>query len=319
MRVLVCGSNYARVYITALAREPRKYQLAGILAQGSDRSQQVAALNGVPLYSSTEELPDNIGLACAAMSSAAWPTVLQLIRRGIHVLCEHPYPAGKLKKALALAQEHRSQFHVNGHFANLPAPKAFIQDCRRTSSLASPEFVEVMATERSLYGALDILASAVGRMPPLRVRVLSRRAKFVLLEGTLGKIPVRVSVQVSGTNGTGRLADGSPAYLLDQRLTVAFPAGLLTLLSMAGPLVWNNTPAQVQSEKPLWIAVCGQETQTVAQLLEQRIQANVEALNSIRKSIQGHGTPETQQPQHILEVSRAWESIGRQLYGRTGV
>jgi len=313
MRVLVCGSNYGRAYITALARNPRKYQLAGILAQGSARSQQVAAANGVPLYCSTEELPDNIDLACAAMSSTAWPVVLQLIRRGIHVLCEHPHPASALKKALALARKYSVQFHVNGHFANLPAPGAFIQHCRRTSKQASPEVMEVLATERSLYGALDILMSAVGGRQPLRVRALSHCTKFVLLEGTLGNIPLRVSVQVSGKKSSGRLADGSPGYLLDQRLTVMFPAGSLTLLSMAGPVVWNSTPAHVLgNDTPLWTVLCDQ-AHALADLREQRISANIEALNSIRRAILGHGKPETQKPHRILLVSEAWESIGRQL------
>jgi thiazolinyl imide reductase len=314
IRVLVCGSNYGRAYITALARNPRRYQLAGILGQGSSRSQQVAAANGVPLYCSTEELPDNIDFACAAMSSAAWPVVLQLIRRGIHVLCEHPHPAGALKKVLALARKHNVQFAVNGHFASLSAPKAFIQHCRRACKLASPGLIEVLATERSLYGVLDILMSAVGGVEPLQVRALTHRAKFVLLEGTLGKVPLRVSVQVSGKKGSGRLADGSPGYLLDQRLTVMFPAGLLTLLSMAGPVVWNSTPAHVLgNDTPLWTVLCDQALHTVADLREQRIGANIEALNSIRRSILGHGTPERQQHQHILQVSEAWESIGRQL------
>ena len=314
MRVLVCGSNYGRAYVTALAREPRKCELAGILAHGSLRSQQLAALNGVPLYGSTVELPDNIDLACAAMSSAAWPLVLQLIRRGIHVLCEHPYPAGSVKKAMDLAREHSVQFHVNGHFANLPAPRAFIRDCRRAVKLARPEFVEVMATERSLYGVLDILMAALGSQQPLRVRALSRRTKFVLLEGTLGKLPARISVQVSGGKGRSRLADGSPGYLLDQRLTVAFPAGLLTLLSIAGPVLWNSAPVHVRNAKPLWSILCGEATQMLTELREQRIQANLDVLNSIRRSIMGQGTPENQQPQHILQVSKAWESIGRQLY-----
>lgn len=130
----------------------------------------------------------------------------------------------------------------------------------------------------------------------------------------MGKIPLRLSVQVSGTKGGGRLADGSPDYLLDQRLTVMFPTGALTLLSIAGPVLWNSTPAHVLGNKnPLWTVLCDRETQTVAELREQRIQANGEALNAIRRSIQGQGTPETQQPQHILQVSKAWESIGRQL------
>ena len=317
LRVLVCGSNYGRAYITALGREPRKFRLIGILARGSLRSQQLAVLNGVPLYRSTSELPDNIDLACAAMSSAAWPVVLQLIRRGIHVLCEHPYPAGAMNRAMNLAREREVQFHVNGHFVNLPAPKAFVRDCQRAMKLAPPEFMEVMATERSLYGAWDILMAATGSLQPLRVHVLSRRSKLVLLEGKLGKVFARISVQVSGKRGRSRLPDGSPGYLLDQRLTVAFPTGLLTLLSAAGPVLWNSTPAHVVNQKPLWTILGGQATRTRTELAEQRIQANVEALNSIRQSILGHGTPEIQKPHHILQVSRAWESIGRQLYSES--
>ncbi len=240
--------------------------------------------------------------------------MLQLVRRGIHVLCEHPYPAGALKKALLLASNHKVQFHVNGHFASLPAPSAFAHDFRRLNKLTSPEFVEVMATERSLYGALDILASAMGRLPSFRGRVLSRRAKFVLLEGTLATLPVRVSVQVSGKKGSGQLADGSPAYLLDLRLTAAFPTGLLTLLSVAGPVVWTSAPAQVLGNQEPLSMICHRGEQTLAELGEQRVQANLEALNSIRDAILGRGAPETQQPEHILQVSKAWEHIGRQLY-----
>ena len=315
MHVLVCGSNYGRSYITALARNPRKYQLGGILAQGSRRSQEVAALNDVPLYRSIDELPNNIHLACAAMSSAAWPVVLQLMRRGIHVLCEHPYPPGLVKKAMDLARKQGVQFHVNGHFALLPGPSAFIRASRRTGRRNVPEFVEAMTTERALYAALDILMCAVGVHPPLRVRKVSRSRKFVRLEGTLGTIPLCLFVQISGKHERIRLADGSPEYLLDQRLTLAFPTGVLTLLSTAGPVLWNKNPAQApSSEEPLWTVLFGREPQTAADLREQRIQANVAALDSIRRSILGHPPPEVQRHQHILGVSKAWESIGRQLY-----
>lgn len=314
MRVLVCGSNYGQSYITAIRHAPRKYELAGILARGSARSQRVAAVNGVPLYISADEIPDNIDLACAAMSSSAWPLVMKLVRRGIHVLCEHPCPAAPLKQALALASKHNLQFHVNGHFVNLPAPRAFVRECHRARKTTSPEFIEVMATERSLYGALDILASALGKPRSPRVQVLSRGAGFVLLEGSKGRLPVRLTVQVSGKKGTGRWADGSPAYLVDMRLTMAFPSGLLTLLSVAGPVVWTSTPAQTLGNREPLSTISHHRKQTLADLGEQRIQANVEALNSIRNAILGHGSPETQQPGHFLQVSKAWEHIGRQLY-----
>jgi len=314
MRVLVCGSNYGRTYITALAREPRKYQLAGILAQGSQRSLCLAALSGVPLFHSADELPDNIDLACGAMSSAAFPGVLQLLRRGIHVLCEHPYSASSLQKAFALTRKRYLQFHVNGHFVNLPAPQAFVRACRQADGLAAPEFVDVMVTERSLYGALDILLLAMGGRQPLRARLLDRRNKFALLQGTLGRIPLKISVQVSGKTSRDRLADGSPNYLLDMRLTAAFPHGMLTLLSMAGPVVWNATATRAQKGEPLWAELGQRATRTVAELGKERIAANLEALNAIRKSILKGVTPATQQPRHILRVARAWELVGRQLY-----
>lgn len=317
LRVLVCGSNYGRAYVAALARDPRKYQLAGILAQGSLRSHEVAALNGVPLYLSTEELPGNIDLACAAMASSAMPVVLQIIRRGVHILCEHPYPPVPLKQAMDLAYKRNLQFHVNGHFARLPAPSAFVKACRRFGKLQRPQFVDIMTTERALYATLDILISAVRDSQPLRTSVLSRGKKFVLLEGKLGKTPFRLSVQVSGKQGGGQLTDGSPGYLLDQRLTIAFAAGVLTMLSTAGPILWHRNPTLgTNSGEPLWTVLSGQAPQTAADLQEQRILANVQALNAIRGAIQGSVPPEEQQSRHILEVSKAWELVGRQLRNR---
>jgi thiazolinyl imide reductase len=315
LRVLVCGSNYGRAYVTALAREPRKYQLTGILARGSVRSERLAALNLVPLFRSTDELPDNIDVACAAMSSAAWPVVLQLLRRRIHVICEHPYPSKELKDALDLARKRRMQFHVNGHFANLPGPAAFIRACRQARDGGPPELVEVLATERSLYATLDILLSAMGGDRLLRVHELSRNARFVLLEAALGKTRVRISVQVSGTPQKDRLPDGSPSYLVDQRLTAIFPTGVLTLCSTGGPVLWNRTATYAAGHgKPLYTTIYSHR-ENLCELTEERIQANVEALNAIRLSVLGHELPQAQWTEHILGVSSAWQAIGRKLYG----
>ncbi len=94
-----------------------------------------------------------------------------------------------------------------------------------------------------------------------------------------------------------------------------FPDGVLTLLSTTGPVVWNRTPSHgLENRMPLFTLICDGETRTVAELGEQRMRANVEALNAMRKSIMGLGVPAIQEPQHILQVSKAWESIGRKLY-----
>jgi hypothetical protein len=64
----------------------------------------------------------------------------------------------------------------------------------------------------------------------------------------------------------------------------------------------------------LWRSLYDQGTRTRDDLGKQRIEANMAALEAIRKAILCGQKTDTQHPTHILEVSRAWESICRRLY-----
>ena len=109
LHVLVCGTNYGRMYLEAIRLGGAGYRLAGILGRGSARSQQMACEHGVALYRCVEELAPGIDLACAAMGAAAFDVVLGLLARGIHVLCEHPQKVRYLQSALdAAASRSRS-------------------------------------------------------------------------------------------------------------------------------------------------------------------------------------------------------------------
>ena len=62
LRILVCGSNYGRTYLDAITAQPAEYELAGLLAKGSERSVAVAERHGARLFRSVAELPAGIEL-----------------------------------------------------------------------------------------------------------------------------------------------------------------------------------------------------------------------------------------------------------------
>jgi thiazolinyl imide reductase len=308
LQLLVCGTNYGSMYLKAIRMAGGDYDLAGILARGSSRSQQLARQYGVPLYRCAEDVGPGIDLACAAMGASGTDVVLRLLSRDINVLCEHPQRPACLESALDAAASRNLCFHVNGHFADLPAAATFISDCRRSSKAATASFFHVTATERSLYAVLDILHRVLLSFVPFDFQVSSRFPPFTIIQGLLGGVPATFHVQC-GNNRP--LADGSPAYLVDHRITAGFPSGVLTLLSMNGPVVWNaNLNRATDRTEPLFAVAHEHAALSAEQLHRQRVAANLGAISALVKNMRERVTPPEQTPGYLLEVSRAWETLG---------
>ncbi len=312
--ILVCGTNYGRSYVQAIRREPRIYVLAGILARGSGRSRSLARTNGVPLWRRAEDLPADIDLACAALPSSASPVVLDLLDRKIHVLCEHPQAARFLESALKRARARSVSFHVNGHFADLVAPRTFLRKCRQILRRDTPKFIEVIAADRALYAALDILRRSLGSVGRFLGGTARPAAAFSTLVGTMGGVPAVFSVQTSRGTDRRLLRDADTRYLTDLRLAIVFRSGTLAMLSVAGPVTWNaNYVRRGAQAAPLWEVLSGAQPASAAQLRRQRIDANRRAIASLLRAARRGAKPPEQSPEHLLEVSRAWEELGRML------
>jgi len=308
LRVLVCGTNYGRVYIESIALGGTSYRLVGILARGSARSQHLALEYGVPLYRGVENLPAGIDMACAAMGASGCDVIRDLLARGIHVLCEHPQKPEFLNSALHTAASHNLCFHVNGHFSDLPAAQAFVGYCLRESAARVPSFVDVTATDRSLYATLDILRRVLPSFVRSRFQVTSRLGQFMIIQGLLGDVPATFQIQ---RRADGRaLPDGSPSYLVDHRIEVGFPSGILSMLSMNGPVVWNvNLNCRKYCQEPL-IAVVQEDRTLCAELLaRQRISANFRAIEALAKDIRESIKPVGQEPHYLLDVSDTWLAL----------
>ena len=304
--VIVCGSNYGRAYLRAIKSAPERYRLAGILARGSERSTRVAEQYGTPLYRKVSEVPLQVSIACAAIGSQAEEVHLALLARGVHVLCEHPQTARHIRQALEIAAAHNVCFHINGHFADLEAPAAFIH-CAHRLRPACPLYINIAATERSLYATLDITKRALATLRPWNLKQLIQSEPFLLLHGVMAGVTTDVHLQLS-PEGT-IFDDGSPNYAVDFRLAFFYPSGILSLLSASGPVLWHERyGSATEPSDRLWSAAHS-TCSSVVELGRARVGANVRALNALANSIESQSLPSHQAPEYLLEVAEAWEHI----------
>ncbi len=309
-RVLVCGSNYGQSYLAPLLESAGRYLPVALLARGSDRSQRLARRYGLALCRTVEELPKEIDLACAALPSAADDLVLALLDRGLHVLCEHPRGVGFLNAAYRAAARGGVRFQINGHFGDLPAPRAFAERCRHLAAESTPRFFDVTAQERSLYAAVDILRRATAGLGTVTLERGRGSGGFVTMEGRLHGARAIFQVQTP----TGHPADGSPRYLVDLHIAAGFDQGVLSLLSVAGPVVWNaNLGRAAGDASTLFETVSGKRSVTGADLRQARREANRTALERLVREIEsGVAAPEVSRD-HTLAVARAWQRLGDEL------
>ena len=301
--VLIGGSNYGSAYLEALALDAARYRPAALLARGSRRSREVAAAHGLRLLTSVASATPGVDLACLALPPAP-PQALALLRAGVPVLCEHPQNPAFLEDALAAARAGSTVFHLNAHFSRLPATAAFIAHARLRRQQSKPVLAMVAATDRSLFAALDILAAVLGPPASIGLPEPRRGALLTALHFAWNGTPVSLEIQNRGP------ADGSPEYRLDYRLALGFPAGIATLLSVAGPVLWNANLAC--SGPHLW-SLLHAGAENPAELRRHRAHANLAAVDALRACAAGAAAPTDQAPDHLLGVARLWQALGSLL------
>ncbi|HSM07359.1 MAG TPA: Gfo/Idh/MocA family oxidoreductase [Longimicrobiales bacterium] len=327
---IVCGSNYGRVYVPAIRALPDELTLVGLLARGSPRSTALAAEEGVPLFVDPDDLPEDVQVACVAVPSAETELIPRLLDRGIHVLSDHPVAVDSVSRSLRNARQRERVFHVNPHFSALEAPRAFIQGCRTLSTEVRPLFVDLFTADRMLYAALDTLRQALGPLGALALGRGSVEGPIHTLHGRVADVPCSIRAQGphagGGAVGAGgespdhptsdprdELPDGSPGYFADLRLSVSFPMGTLTLLSLSGPVTWTWTFTRALPADPDLTPSLLHEGVSAGRLGRQREEANIEFLQALLDCAGGAAPPPHQDPDHLLDLARAWEHLGRVL------
>ncbi|MFJ2767104.1 Gfo/Idh/MocA family oxidoreductase [Streptomyces sp. NPDC087300] len=240
LRVVVCGTRFGQVYLSALRRCPERYRLVGIVAQGSARSVSLAEEYGVPLYASVDQLPDGVDVACVVVSSGVGggqgvELATRLMERGIHVLQEHPVHPSELADCLRTARRTGTQYQLNTFYPHLEPVRRFIAAARRLVARRPAVFVDAMCAVQVSFDLLDILSEVFDGVRPWSLTAPPDGAGRPLsaVDATVAGVPLTLRVENRMEPG-----DDSSSLLL-HRVTVGTDAGNLTLVSTHGPVIWS--------------------------------------------------------------------------------
>ncbi|MBD0842844.1 MULTISPECIES: Gfo/Idh/MocA family oxidoreductase [unclassified Streptomyces] len=244
-RVLVAGTGFGRAYLAAFERADLGFELAGILASGSARSRACAAHYGVPLWSSVAEVPGDVDLACVVvggvMNGGPGPELSRaLMRRGVHVLQEHPLHPDELVACLRAATESGVVFRLNTHYPHVEPVRRFIAAARRLVARQRPLFLDVTCAFQVLYTVFDILGQALGTIRPHGVDgalAETPEAPYRSLTGRFAGVPMSFRLQ-------NELVPSDPDNYshLFHRITLGTDGGHLTLVNTHGPVQWSMRP-----------------------------------------------------------------------------
>ncbi|MFD0375939.1 Gfo/Idh/MocA family oxidoreductase [Streptomyces sp. NPDC127112] len=243
LNVVVCGTRFGQVYLSALRRAPERYRLAGIVARGGARSAALAEEYGVPLYSSADRLPADVDVACVVVSSGVGGgqgAVLarQLMERGVHVLQEHPVHPAELADCLRTARATGTQYLLNTFYPHVEPVRRFVAAARRLVELRTPVFVDAMCAVQVSFDLLDILGEVFGGVRPwsLTPPAPAGGRPLTAVDAVVAGVPLTLRVENRMEPG-----DDSTSLFL-HRITIGTDAGNLTLVNTHGPVVWSPVP-----------------------------------------------------------------------------
>lgn len=250
-RVVVCGTKFGRVYLSPFRRTDFPFELASVVAKGSDRSRACAQAYDVPLVTDVRELPDGIDIACVVVGAGpnggpGAALSMALMARGIHVLQEHPVHETELIACLREARRCGVTYHLNTHHVHVAPVRRFVTTCRELFRKQPPLFVDAVCSFQTAYTLLDILGAALGGLrpwafsapvaiPPEWRSLTGAERPFRTLEGVIAGVPLTLRVQHEIDP-----SDPDNYSHLMHRIAIGVEGGVITLISTHGPVVWSS-------------------------------------------------------------------------------
>ncbi|WP_036772225.1 Gfo/Idh/MocA family oxidoreductase [Photorhabdus australis] len=258
-RVLIVGSKFGELYLNAFLQPQPDLELAGILAQGSTRSQQLARDFNVPLFCSLDELPDDIDIACVVIRAEVIggkgdQLTQALLTRGISVIQEHPLDASAIKRHQSTAGKHDAMFWVNSFYSQCHAGRSWLHAAQQISQLSQQRPVSgYLTTSRQLlFSALDLLLQACHCPEQMEIVYVGQRSNaFHCFELSFADTTITLNVQ-------SYLDPRDPDMhnLVMHKMTLIWPAGYLTQEASYGPVIWTpvlHAPNHLNNDQSLYL------------------------------------------------------------------
>jgi len=331
LRAIVCGATFGQTYLNGIARLPEHFDLVGILARGSAFAHECAKRYRVPLYTTVEQLPSDVDLACVVVRSgvvggAGTKLAQTLLDHGIHVLQEQPVHHDELVNLLRLARKTGCQYRLNGFYPDVAPVARFITAARHVLGQRRALFLDAACSIHVLYPLIDILGQALGSLRPWsftrQPMAKSDAGPFICVSGRIGGVPLTLRVQ----NQFDPRDPDNYIHLFHQ-IALGTEGGTLTLIDSHGQLLWrprmclerrSDGIIDLSAEhQALMLSVSSIIGSTVAPsyhqvFCESWAEAAARSLLRFRNAILTGGQ-DTALHQYMLGAAKAWGELGMRL------
>jgi thiazolinyl imide reductase len=305
-KLLLCGTNYGSAYLPAIRELATSVQLIGILARGSQHSQALARALAVPLHSRIDDIQGPLDSAIVAIGGEAGDKLsLELLRRNVSVLREHPVAPAFLKRAYSLSSS--AILHVNYHISDLPAAKIFRKACRQASTSARPLSISATFNGRTLASGLELLLRTLTEL-----RFAAYRLRLELFDSAWATIGMgnlkgtAISVHVDWR--TTRTDDGRD-LVAGHDVSIRWQDVSISLSSMVGPVIKARDWAGSRN-RPAWQVLDGSRAPTRTKIVSTiRPRANLFALRRLLTHQITGRAPAEQKPEHLVQVATIWRQF----------
>ncbi|MGO5092392.1 thiazolinyl imide reductase [Clostridium sporogenes] len=256
LKVVVCGTKFGKYYIKAIENLSEEYELVGILSRGSDNSKKCAKMYNVPLYTDVKQITkDKIDVACVVIKSTViggqgTNISLQLLKKGIHVIQEHPVHYDDFVKCLKVAKANKCKYKINSFYPNVDSVYEFLKVADRVRKKSDLIYVDASCSIQVLFPLIDILGRALGGFSEYKFNVIGKTSNndpFFMLGGEIKGIPITIRIfnQMDPKNPESNIN-------LLHRIVIGSNIGTLYLTDTLGSVLWNPCIKEATTDEGLY-------------------------------------------------------------------
>ncbi|CAM3691192.1 Oxidoreductase family, NAD-binding Rossmann fold [Vibrio aerogenes CECT 7868] len=333
LRVLLCGAAFGEVYLKAIERLPQYFQLAGVMARGSEHSRKIAETHQVPLMTSVDEVSKaDFDLACVVIKSGVvggpgTKISCALMEKEIPVIQEYPLHCDEVVQCIKTSNQMKTPWMMNSFYPDVAPVRRFIEAVQGLRKLSDICAIHVETSIQVLYPLIDILMQSLDNLRPWRFsNVLCRNGPFSVISARFGTIPVVFHIQ-------NQIHPDDPDNYMHvlHRISVTSEDGTLTLNDTHGDVTWSpraHVPRNEQGyldmfnedypqmKENVLHSLNSQATETpirYAEVFSQLLPGAMEKVLTRFCHQVVRGEPDRRQQQRVLTTCQCWQALNEAL------